>query len=157
MVLMIDNYDSFTYNLVQYLGELDQDLVVRRNDKTTPQEVRDLGPQGIVISPGPGRPEDAGVSVELVKEFAGEIPILGVCLGHQAAAAAFGGRIIAAGALPGRKPGMRASRASSLRFLLKACSSSSLDTSTASLTVFPSRSLRVVFTRVLSLNVVQDY
>jgi anthranilate synthase/aminodeoxychorismate synthase-like glutamine amidotransferase len=99
MLLMIDNYDSFTYNLVQYLGELDQELVVRRNDKVTLGEVRELNPSGIVVSPGPGRPEDAGVCIDLIKEFSGEVPILGVCLGHQAIGAAFGGRVVEAGEL----------------------------------------------------------
>lgn len=94
MILMLDNYDSFTYNLVQYLGELGTELCIHRNDQLTMPEVRRLRPAGIVISPGPGRPEDAGVSVPLVQEFAAEIPILGVCLGHQAVGLAFGGRIV---------------------------------------------------------------
>jgi anthranilate synthase/aminodeoxychorismate synthase-like glutamine amidotransferase len=104
MVLVIDNYDSFTYNLVQYLGELclgaaDSELVVRRNDKISLSEIEAFAPGSIVISPGPGRPEDAGVSVDLIRRFTGEIPILGVCLGHQAIAAAFGGQIVSAGEL----------------------------------------------------------
>ena len=96
MILMIDNYDSFTYNLVQYLGELGEDLKVYRNDKITVAGIKKLNPQAIVISPGPGRPEDAGVSIDLIKELGGKVPILGVCLGHQAIGFAFGGRIIRA-------------------------------------------------------------
>jgi para-aminobenzoate synthetase component 2 len=92
-VLVIDNYDSFVYNLVQYLSELGAEPVVRRNDETGPDEVRDLRPAGVLISPGPGRPEDAGVSVALVRELAGSVPVLGVCLGHQAVACAFGGKV----------------------------------------------------------------
>ncbi|MEW6170218.1 MAG: aminodeoxychorismate/anthranilate synthase component II [Candidatus Omnitrophota bacterium] len=94
MVLMIDNYDSFTYNLVQYLGELGQDLKVFRNDKISLGKIKRLAPSKIVISPGPGRPEDAGVSCEVIKKFAGRIPILGVCLGHQAIGYVYGGKII---------------------------------------------------------------
>ena len=96
MILMIDNYDSFTYNLVQYLGEMGQDLKVVRNDELTIDEIAALKPTHIVISPGPGRPEDAGVIVELVKELGGKVPILGVCLGHQAICHAFGGNIVRA-------------------------------------------------------------
>ncbi len=96
MVLMIDNYDSFTYNLVQYLGELGARVRVLRNDKITLELVRELGPRKIVISPGPGRPEEAGISLALIKEFAGKIPILGVCLGHQCIGQSFGGKIIRA-------------------------------------------------------------
>ena len=96
MLLMIDNYDSFTYNLVQYLGELGAEPVVRRNDETTIEEIEALGPEGIVISPGPGRPKDAGISVPLIRAQADRRPILGVCLGHQAIGAAFGGRIVPA-------------------------------------------------------------
>lgn len=96
MILMIDNYDSFTYNLVQYLGELGQDLKVYRNDKIKISEVKRLNPKYIVISPGPGRPEDAGVSCDIIKEFYAKIPILGVCLGHQCIAFVFGGEIIQA-------------------------------------------------------------
>ncbi len=96
MILMIDNYDSFTYNLVQYFGELGADLKVYRNDALTLKDIKALHPEKIVISPGPGRPEDAGVSVGLIKEFAGKIPILGVCLGHQAIGYAYGGKIIQA-------------------------------------------------------------
>lgn len=93
MLLMIDNYDSFTYNLVQYLGELGEETHVYRNNKITPEEIRALRPAGIVISPGPGSPERAGISVEVVRELGGSIPILGVCLGHQAIGYAFGGKI----------------------------------------------------------------
>ncbi|MBI2995213.1 MAG: aminodeoxychorismate/anthranilate synthase component II [Candidatus Melainabacteria bacterium] len=93
-VLVIDNYDSFTYNLVQYLGELKQDVLVFRNDKITLNEINNIKPAHIVISPGPGRPGDAGISKNLIKEFAGKIPILGVCLGHQCIGEAYGGKII---------------------------------------------------------------
>lgn len=96
MILMIDNYDSFTYNLVQYLGELGADLNVYRNDALNLQDIKTLHPERIVISPGPGRPENAGISVGLIKEFAGKIPVLGVCLGHQAIGYAYGGKIIQA-------------------------------------------------------------
>jgi anthranilate synthase/aminodeoxychorismate synthase-like glutamine amidotransferase len=96
MVLMIDNYDSFTYNLVQYLQELGARVKVYRNDKITIEDIRKLKPGHIVISPGPGRPEDAGVSTAVIKEFSGKIPILGVCLGHQSIGYCFGGRIIQA-------------------------------------------------------------
>ena len=96
MILMIDNYDSFTYNLVQYLGELGADLKVYRNDAITLDEIKHLKPQAIVISPGPGRPDDAGVSLDIIKELSGKIPILGVCLGHQCIGQAFGGKIIQA-------------------------------------------------------------
>lgn len=97
MILMIDNYDSFTYNLVQYLGELGEaDLKVFRNDKITIEKIKRLRPERIVISPGPGRPEDAGISNAVIKEFAGKIPILAVCLGHQCIGAVYGGRIIQA-------------------------------------------------------------
>lgn len=94
MILVIDNYDSFTYNLVQYLGELDQQVGVYRNDKLTVQEAEELRPELIVISPGPCTPKEAGVSVELVRRMAHSVPILGVCLGHQAIAAAFGGEVV---------------------------------------------------------------
>ena len=83
MILVIDNYDSFTYNLVQYLGELGADLKVFRNDKISISEIRDLKPEKILISPGPGYPKDAGISISVIKEFAGKVPILGVCLGHR--------------------------------------------------------------------------
>lgn len=96
MILVIDNYDSFVYNLVQYLGELGADLKVYRNDKITIRKAKELKPNKIVISPGPGRPEAAGISCQLIKTFAPKIPILGVCLGHQALGYAFGGKIIGA-------------------------------------------------------------
>jgi anthranilate synthase component II len=96
MLLMIDNYDSFTYNLVQYFGELGEDIAVFRNDKITLEKVRKIAPQKIVISPGPGRPESAGISNEIIRTFAGTIPLLGVCLGHQCIGEVFGGRIIRA-------------------------------------------------------------
>ncbi|MEW6408699.1 MAG: gamma-glutamyl-gamma-aminobutyrate hydrolase family protein, partial [Nitrospirota bacterium] len=96
MLLMIDNYDSFTYNLVQYLGEMGEDLKVVRNDKITIEEIESLNPERIVISPGPCTPNEAGISVELIRHFAGRIPILGVCLGHQSIGAAFGGDIVSA-------------------------------------------------------------
>ena len=94
MLLMLDNYDSFTYNLVQYLGELGQDVKVYRNDEITLQGVEKLEPSHIVVSPGPCTPNEAGISVPLVKAFAGKIPILGVCLGHQAIGQALGGKIV---------------------------------------------------------------
>jgi anthranilate synthase component 2 len=94
MLLMIDNYDSFTYNLVQYLGELGADVCVYRNDKITLPEIEALHPERIVISPGPCTPNEAGVSVEAIRQFAGRVPMLGVCLGHQSIGQAFGGRIV---------------------------------------------------------------
>jgi anthranilate synthase component II len=94
MLLMIDNYDSFTYNLVQYFGELEQDVAVYRNDEITLEQVAQMKPRHIVISPGPCTPNEAGVSVPLIKEFAGKVPILGVCLGHQAIGQAFGGKVV---------------------------------------------------------------
>jgi len=96
MILMIDNYDSFTYNLVQYLGELGQKLVVKRNDAVTISGIKRLNPSSVVISPGPGSPKDAGISNELIKTFAGTIPILGVCLGHQCIGEVFGGDVVRA-------------------------------------------------------------
>lgn len=96
MLLMIDNYDSFVYNLVQYFGELKQTVVVYRNDQITIKQVHELNPSGIILSPGPGRPEQAGICLELLKQFAGEIPILGVCLGHQAIGHVFGARVVRA-------------------------------------------------------------
>ena len=95
-LLMIDNYDSFTYNLVQYLGELGQDVHTVRNDAITLDQIERLAPERIVISPGPCTPNEAGISVPLLRHFAGRLPILGVCLGHQAIGAAFGGRIVRA-------------------------------------------------------------
>lgn len=96
MILVIDNYDSFTYNLVQYLGEMNVDLHVIRNDKITIEQIRTMHPEGIVISPGPCTPKEAGVSVPLIKSFYDKLPILGVCLGHQAIGEAFGGDIVKA-------------------------------------------------------------
>ena len=96
MILMIDNFDSFTYNLVQYLGEMGCDLEVRRNDEITLEQIREMNPEKIIISPGPCSPNEAGISVETIREFGGVIPILGVCLGHQAIGAALGGNIIRA-------------------------------------------------------------
>lgn len=95
-VLIIDNYDSFTYNLVQYLGELKQDILVYYNNKITIDEIKELKPSHILISPGPGRPSDSGISKEVIKEFAPTIPILGVCLGHQCIGEVYGGKIIGA-------------------------------------------------------------
>jgi anthranilate synthase component 2 len=94
MLLMIDNYDSFTYNLVQYFGELGEEVAVHRNDEITLAEIARLKPARIVVSPGPCTPNEAGVSVPLIREFAGKIPILGVCLGHQSIGQAFGGKIV---------------------------------------------------------------
>ncbi len=96
MILVLDNYDSFTYNLVQYLGELGADPVVRRNDEIGVEGVLRLNPKGVVISPGPGRPTQAGISLSLIKACVGRCPVLGVCLGHQAIGEAFGGRVISA-------------------------------------------------------------
>jgi len=93
MILIIDNYDSFTYNLVQYIGTLNSDLEVHRNDKITLDEIRKMNPERIVISPGPGKPEDAGLSIDVVKKFGESIPIFGICLGHQAITVAFGGKV----------------------------------------------------------------
>jgi anthranilate synthase/aminodeoxychorismate synthase-like glutamine amidotransferase len=96
MVFVLDNYDSFTFNLVQYMGELGADLIVRRNDELTVDEVEALAPERIVLSPGPCTPHEAGISIELVRRMAGKVPILGVCLGHQAIGAAFGGQVVRA-------------------------------------------------------------
>ena len=96
MILVIDNYDSFTFNLVQMLEALGRDVQVRRNDKISIRDIEDLSPAAIVISPGPGKPERAGISLEVIRRFAQEIPILGVCLGHQAIATAFGGKVVRA-------------------------------------------------------------
>ena len=104
MILVIDNYDSFTYNLVQEFGVLGAEVVVRRNDRITIEECERLDPTHLVISPGPGRPENAGQSVELVRHFTGRLPILGVCLGHQALAAAAGGEVVRAERLMHGKP-----------------------------------------------------
>jgi anthranilate synthase component 2 len=94
MLLMIDNYDSFTYNLVQYFGELGEEILVYRNDKISIQEIEDLSPERIVVSPGPCTPNEAGISLELIEHFKGKLPLLGVCLGHQSIGQAFGGRIV---------------------------------------------------------------
>ena len=96
MVFVLDNYDSFTYNLVQYLGELGAQVEVRRNDQVTIEEIEAMQPQRIVISPGPCTPQEAGISIGLIRYFAGRVPILGVCLGHQAIGAAFGGHVVRA-------------------------------------------------------------
>jgi anthranilate synthase component 2 len=96
MIVMIDNYDSFTYNLVQYMGQIGASVKVVRNDAVSLSDLDSWKPRGIVISPGPGRPETAGISLSLVKHFSGKIPILGVCLGHQAIGLAFGGQVVAA-------------------------------------------------------------
>src|SRR5450755_4433026 len=96
MVFVLDNYDSFTYNLVQYLGELGAEVVVRRNDQVTIGEIEALRPERIVVSPGPCTPQEAGISIELIRNFAGKVPVLGVCLGHQALGAAFGAKVVRA-------------------------------------------------------------
>ena len=96
MVFVLDNYDSFTYNLVQYLGELGAEVEVRRNDQVSVDEIEALRPERIVISPGPCTPQEAGISIDLIRHFAGKIPLLGVCLGHQAIGAAFGGQVVRA-------------------------------------------------------------
>ena len=96
MVFVLDNYDSFTYNLVQYLGELGEKVEVRRNDQVTPQEVEEMRPSHILVSPGPCTPQQAGISIDLIKHFASKRPVLGVCLGHQAIGAAFGGNVVRA-------------------------------------------------------------
>ena len=106
MILMIDNYDSFTYNLVQYLGEMGEELQVYRNDKITVQEIGRLKPDKIIISPGPCSPKEAGISVETIKHFAGKTPLLGVCLGHQSIGYAFGGDVVRAGRLMHGKTSM---------------------------------------------------
>ena len=106
MLLVIDNYDSFTYNLVQYLGELGEDVEVYRNDRITVAEIRDLAPRHIVISPGPCTPNEAGISVQVVRELGGEIPLLGVCLGHQSIGQAFGGKVVRAATLMHGKTSM---------------------------------------------------
>ena len=96
MIFVLDNYDSFTYNLVQYIGELGGKVEVRRNDEVTIEEIQSMRPERIVVSPGPCRPQDAGISIELIRRFAGKLPLLGVCLGHQAIGAAFGGQVVRA-------------------------------------------------------------
>ncbi len=96
MVFVLDNYDSFTYNLVQYMGELGVEVVIRRNDQVSVLDVEALGPERIVVSPGPCTPREAGISIELIRHFAGKVPVLGVCLGHQAIGEAFGGKVVRA-------------------------------------------------------------
>ncbi|MFY0801636.1 anthranilate synthase component II [Peribacillus frigoritolerans] len=96
MILLIDNYDSFTYNLYQYLGEVEKEIVVKRNDEITLAEIEELNPMAIVISPGPGRPEDAGISMEIIRNFYEKVPLLGICLGHQAIGAVFGANVVGA-------------------------------------------------------------
>jgi anthranilate synthase/aminodeoxychorismate synthase-like glutamine amidotransferase len=99
MIFVLDNYDSFTYNLVQYLGELGAEVVVKRNDQVTVDDVEAMSPEKILISPGPCTPQEAGISIELIRHFTGKKPVLGVCLGHQALGAAFGGNIVRASKL----------------------------------------------------------
>ncbi len=99
MVFVLDNYDSFTYNLVQYLGELGAQVEVRRNDQVGLEEIEALGPDRVVISPGPGTPQDAGICMDVIGHFAGKVPILGVCLGHQAIGAVYGGKVVRAPAV----------------------------------------------------------
>ena len=106
MLLLIDNYDSFTYNLFQYLSELGEDVVVVRNDKATVAELADMGPERLVVSPGPSHPRNAGISIDAIKHFAGKTPVLGVCLGHQAIGEAFGGIVDHAGELKHGKTSM---------------------------------------------------
>jgi len=96
VIFVLDNYDSFTYNLVQYIGELGAEVEVRRNDQVTVSQVEDMRPERIVVSPGPCTPQEAGISIDLIRHFAGKIPVLGVCLGHQAIGEAFGGRVVRA-------------------------------------------------------------
>jgi anthranilate synthase component 2 len=96
MVFVLDNYDSFTYNLVQYMGELGAEMTIRRNDELTVDEVETLAPERVLLSPGPCTPQEAGISIDLIQRFAGKVPILGVCLGHQAIGAAFGGDVVRA-------------------------------------------------------------
>ena len=104
MVFVLDNYDSFTYNLVQYIGELGAEVEVRRNDQITVDEVDEMRPDRIVVSPGPCTPHEAGISIDLIRHFAGKVPVLGVCLGHQAIGEAFGGRVVRAAHLMHGKP-----------------------------------------------------
>ena len=110
MVFVLDNYDSFTYNLVQYIGELGAQVEVRRNDQITVEEVEALRPDRIVVSPGPCTPHEAGISIELIRHFAGKIPVLGVCLGHQAIGEAFGGRVVRAASPDARENQRRHAR-----------------------------------------------
>ena len=106
MLLMIDNYDSFTYNLVQYFGELGEEVTVVRNDQTDVDSIEHLAPSRIVISPGPGTPDDAGISMKVIERFGGRIPLLGVCLGHQAIGQVYGGRVVHAGVIMHGKTSM---------------------------------------------------
>src|SRR5208337_4576395 len=99
MVFVLDNYDSFTYNLVQYIGELGAKVEVRRNDEVTVEQIEKMHPERIVVSPGPCTPHEAGISIELIRHFAGRVPLLGVCLGHQAIGEAFGGKVVRASTL----------------------------------------------------------
>jgi anthranilate synthase/aminodeoxychorismate synthase-like glutamine amidotransferase len=99
MIAVIDNYDSFTYNLVQYVGALGEDVVVRRNDAVTIDELRKMEPDGLLLSPGPGEPKDAGITEDAIRAFSGQIPVLGVCLGHQGIGEVFGGKVVRAGRL----------------------------------------------------------
>jgi anthranilate synthase/aminodeoxychorismate synthase-like glutamine amidotransferase len=99
MIFVLDNYDSFTYNLVQYIGEMGEEVEVRRNDQVTVREIEAMRPDRIVVSPGPCTPREAGISIELIRHFAGKVPVLGVCLGHQAIGEAFGGHVVRAGHL----------------------------------------------------------
>ena len=162
MVLMIDNYDSFTYNLVQYLAELGEEVVVRRNDEITVAEAERIAPSAIVISPGPSRPEQAGISLELVSRLAGRVPLLGVCLGHQAIGQAFGGKVVRArhvmhgkvsrvqhdgkGVFRGLPPGFQATRYHSLaleRDSLPACLAITAEADDGEIMGLRHRSLRV--------------
>ena len=113
MILLIDNYDSFSYNLFQLVGELNPDLKVIRNDECTVEEIREMDPEAIILSPGPGRPADAGICIEVVQKLAGEIPILGVCLGHQAICEAYGGTVSYAKQIMHGKTSMAAVRSDS--------------------------------------------
>src|SRR3954464_14913558 len=106
MIFVLDNYDSFTYNLVQYLGELGAEVEVRRNDQVSTEEIDAMKPSHVLISPGPCTPQDAGISIDLIKHFAGKVPLFGVCLGHQAIGAAFGGEVIRAKTLMHGKTSM---------------------------------------------------
>src|SRR6476659_5299827 len=96
MIFVLDNYDSFTYNLVQYIGELGEEVLVRRNDQITVAEIEKLCPRKIVVSPGPCTPQEAGISIDVIRHFGGKLPVLGVCLGHQAIGEAFGGKVVRA-------------------------------------------------------------
>ena len=112
MIFVLDNYDSFTYNLVQYIGELGAEVEVHRNDQVTVAQVEQMRPQRIVVSPGPCTPHEAGISIDLIRHFAGKVPVLGVCLGHQAIGEAFGGRVVRAGSPHARQDQRRHARQS---------------------------------------------